>query len=128
MTSFLVWSPSVPTAAPLNISVHPINETSAFMYWMPPPLEHHNGLLRGYSLVVNELETGTVLEREAENSSLLLTSLHPFNTYRFVIAAKTIGLGPFSRPVTFQMPPAGILLFTEFQSCSANYIFVFLFS
>ncbi len=64
-------------------------------------------------------------EREAENSSLLLTSLHPFNTYWCVIAAKTIG--PHG-PITCQMPPAGMLLFSEFQSCSANYMFVFLFS
>ncbi len=53
-----------------------------------------------------ELETGSVVQTETEDTTMLFNGLHPFNTYRFVIAARTIGLGPFSAPITFQMPEA----------------------
>lgn len=101
------FSPLAPTAAPFNASIEAVDETSALMNWTPPPSEHLNGLLRGYLVVVNGLETTEVLEKETVNTSLLLTDLHPFNTYQFVVAARTVGLGPFSRPLTFQMPEAG---------------------
>ena len=76
------------------------------MQWDPPPFEDRNGIIRTYTIVMIELDTGRVIESDTNNSSLLFNNLHPFNTYRFVIAARTIGLGPFSSPVTFQMPEA----------------------
>lgn len=77
------------------------------MTWNPPPPEHHNGVIRVYAVIMIELETGNVEQSETEDTTMLFEGLHPFNTYHFVIAAKTIGFGPFSMPTTFQMPEAG---------------------
>ena len=100
---------TVPTDAPHNISITALDTTVAMMQWDPPPFEHHNGIIQAYTIVMIELDTGTVIEREAETSPSLFDNLHPFNRYRFVIAARTIGLGPFSGPVTLQMPEASKL-------------------
>ena len=40
-------------------------------------------------------------------SALTISSLHPFYTYTFSVAANTVGLGPFSEPVNQQMPQDG---------------------
>ena len=40
-------------------------------------------------------------------TSLTISSLHPFYTYQFSVAAYTVGSGPFSEPSVQLMPQDG---------------------
>ena len=85
--------------------------------WVPPTPAQQNGIIGSYLLIVSILETGTTTEHLTSfEPQLLLQDLHPFYTYSFLIAAVTIGPGPFSGILSIQMPPAGeCLIQTELQ-------------
>jgi Fibronectin type III domain len=41
---------TVPSSPPENVKVGMSNNTSGFVSWMPPPPQHHNGILLGYKV------------------------------------------------------------------------------
>ena len=83
---------------------------------MPPPPEHHNGVIRHYNVSCTELKSGIVLQRLTINSTTesLVDSLHPFYDYSCAVAAITIQDGPFSSNVTITTAQDGRLLSCSF--------------
>lgn len=78
--------------------------------WDPPLPDMQNGLIVDYILRITGLNTDEDYEVHSGDNApntLMAQGLHPFYTYLFSIAAVTIGNGPFSAAVTFQMPQDG---------------------
>lgn len=46
-------------------------------------------------------------QKTSFGTSLTVSSLHPFFTYSFSVAAYTVDLGPFTEPAVLQMPQDG---------------------
>ena len=54
------------------------------------------------------METGRLLSFTAVNTTTLsVPTLHPFYTYNCIVAAVTVGLGPYSTAVEVEMPEDG---------------------
>ncbi len=78
------------------------------MSWLPPQTEHQNGIIIGFIVRVSGVNTEEAIERTVTQLSNEVSGLHAFYSYRFSIAAETIAPGPFSNPITFQLPESGI--------------------
>ena len=101
---------SAPSGSPQNLSVLPTSSRSVYVAWNAPPLSRRNGEIISYAINVTEVETGEELQQlNSITASLTLSSLRPYYTYSFVIAASTvIGEGPFSEAFTIRMPEDGM--------------------
>lgn len=97
-----------------------MNGTTAWLTWDPPPPEHRNGIISGYSVRVANINPSTAAfnELSTDQTAIAVGGLHPFYTYSFTIAARTIAIGPFSSSVQLQMPEAGMCV----CFCVSNYL------
>ena len=84
-----------------------VTDVSFTLSWQPPPFEGSNGVIRLYVIQVLEVDTGTLLTETSNITEITLEGLHPFYSYSCRIAAETIGLGPFSMPITVQLNENG---------------------
>ena len=75
-----------------------VTATIVYLTWMPPPNEHHNGIIRHYIVQVLEQETGALFSQISLHTVLILGQLHPYYTYMFTVAAVTVSTGPYSEP------------------------------
>ena len=94
----------VPTGAPIEVQSSPLDSRTLLLSWSPPVVGDRNGVIRMYYVNLTEEETGREFHFETELTTLTQTSLHPFYHYSWMIAAFTVGLGPYSSPLTVQMP------------------------
>ncbi len=53
-----------------------------------------------------EVETGYVTSNAVTGTNTIISNLHPFYTYKFIVSAVTIGTGPVTS-IYVQMPEAG---------------------
>ena len=103
---------------PANITVDNETDSSFYLSWCPPPLDHQNGFIVSYSVSVIFLKTAqtetyvqitqqrgsppddvTVLLNVNETETVV-DSLMPLTTYIVTVAAETkAGIGPYSVPV-----------------------------
>ena len=97
-----------PGGPPESVGVQPLDSTSLVVSWEPPQLELRNGVIQRYTIRITELETGAVTTLYTEETTVNVTSLHPFYTYSCSVAAETTVLGPFSYPVEIQLPESGM--------------------
>ena len=94
------WS-TAPAAPPATTTSSGVSSRSFVINWSPPLYEFQNGVITHYVIRVTEIETGMVFQYTSTSTSYSLQSLHPAYTYRYEIAASTtIGLGPFSTPIS----------------------------
>lgn len=97
----------MPTGAPQNVSVIPLNATSLYVTWRPPQTDLQNGLITGYNVLLNEIETASTQIISSTNSlSVVVSNLHPNYMYEVQVAAITTGLGPYSEKAVTQLPVA----------------------
>ena len=81
---------------------------SAVLTWDPPPAEEQNGDIISYVINVTEADSRTAFQLVSTNTSLTVSTLQPFTSYDYLIAASTsVGLGPFSTLFTLQTPEDG---------------------
>ena len=104
--TFIFFS-KVPTAPPQAVEVRPENPTTLALSWQPPSLENQNGIIIHYRVNITEIETGRLLSFSAVNTSVRVSPLHPFYTYTCIVAAVTVGLGPYSAPFVVRTPEDG---------------------
>ena len=98
----------VPTGPPQALEVQPENPTTLVLSWQSPAQENQNGIIVHYIVNITELETGRVLFFSAvSTTTLTVPVLHPFYNYTCIVAAVTIGVGPYSAPAVIQMPEDG---------------------
>ena len=81
---------------------------TAFLSWEPPDLPLRNGEIILYTVNVSVVESEEMLQFTSYTTDLELSSLRPYHTYMYMIAASTIaGEGPFSMVITIRMPEDG---------------------
>ena len=95
-----------PNSSPQNVSIQVYNSTSLNLSWIVPPVEHHNGIIQYYIIWMRVINTGYSENFTSYNTWIVLTSLHPYYTYIFQIAAVTVEQGPFSTNISITMPEA----------------------
>ena len=82
------------------------SSTSILLTWDPPPITQRNGIITSYS--ITQVVAGVSSTLSTTEQTLLVTSLRPFTSYTFEIAASTsVGLGPRTSPITENTPEAG---------------------
>jgi hypothetical protein len=94
----------IPSAPPTNIEATAPSATVLNITWEPPTPAQQNGIIRGYEITISVLQTGASQQLTSTGPQLMLSDLHPFYTYSFLIAAVTVGPGPVGETFTIQMP------------------------
>lgn len=70
---------------------------SVQLSWDLPFPEHQNGKIILYTITVTYVETGATYSLTTTNTMLTVSSLTPFKTYQFSVAASTaVGQGPYT--------------------------------
>jgi len=87
---------TVPDGSPENVTGMATNSTAIDLSWDPPSQQLQNGYIVEYRVNVTETHTGDSFSVTTTDTSLVLTSLHPYYTYSCIVAAVTIGIGPYS--------------------------------
>lgn len=107
--SFCLIPLTAPTHAPRNISYEVIGATSFYLRWLPPPDEHHNGVIQEYRAICIELATGReiILRTAGNETEVLFEGLHPAYLYNCTVAAVTVDEGPFSAHIGVMTEEAG---------------------
>ena len=91
---------TAPSATPENVVARAISSTQILVTWEEVPLDHQNGVITTYEvLIVPQLTfDGSLMESTTNvtNTSLLLDDLHPFLNYTISVRAYTsVGAGPY---------------------------------
>ena len=103
-----LFCPVVPTGPPQGVEVQSEDPTTLVLSWQPPAPENQNGIIVHYIINITEMETGRLLSFTAVNTTTLsVPTLHPFYTYTCIVAAVTVGLGPYSATVEVKLPEDG---------------------
>jgi len=77
------------------------------MSWLPPAISSRNGIIQRYIINITELNTGSSFHFDTTELLLTTNDLHPFYQYSIIVAAETVGVGPFSSPVFIELPEDG---------------------
>ena len=105
---------AVPTGPPQAVGVRSENSTTLVLSWQPPAPENQNGIIVHYVVNITEMETGRLLSFTAVNmTTLSVPMLHPFYTYTCIVAAVTVGVGPYSTTVEVELPEDGKQVYSE---------------
>ena len=92
-----------------------MGSTEILLFWNPPPADAQNGIITRYMISITEVETGRLFSLLSATNSLNVTSLHPYYTYNFTIAAVTIvGDGPYTMSITIVTLQDGRLVCVAF--------------
>lgn len=85
-----------PSLSPGNVMVTKIGSTFVEVVWSEPDLSGHNGVIRSYTLLINELQGDTSFNLTSTSTQVTVTNLHPFYMYSISVAAVTTSPGPYS--------------------------------
>ena len=92
---------SVPSSPPQSLHGNAMSSTGISLFWDPPPADAQNGIITRYMISITDVETGRSFSLFSATTSVNVTSLHPYYTYNFTIAAVTIvGDGPYTTSIT----------------------------
>ena len=100
----------VPTGPPQNVMATAVDATTLSLAWSPPVPERRNGVIQRYTISITEMETRTTEVFNTTGESIVISGRHPFYRYSYIIAAETIGRGPYSVASLIRMPEAGTTL------------------
>ena len=91
------FSIAAPSGFPRNFSAPVVTSRFLSLIWNPPLPEDQNGVIIRYTVNISVLVTMQMFQLFADNNSIMVSSLRPYTTYSFTIAAETaVGVGPFS--------------------------------
>ena len=88
-----------------------ISDSSFHLVWQSLPAADKNGIIRHYVVNITEVDTGMQFQLTSLATYTSIGSLHPFYTYVCTVAASTVGIGPFSTPLTVTTLEAGMVSF-----------------
>ena len=99
----------MPALAPGDIQITAEDSTTLHFSWQPPANGSTNGIIQRYIINITEVNTDTTfqLETTADILFVIVSNLHPYYQYSCVVAAETVGLGPFSSSVIIELPEDG---------------------
>ena len=71
------------------------------IHWSPLPINHHNGIIRNYTVRIVEVSgnRNTVRIYNTTATTAVIGSLIASYTYKFFIAASTVAIGPYTSVV-----------------------------
>ena len=100
---------TAPSVAPEDIQVTAEDSTTLHFSWQPPANGSTNGVIQRYIINITEVNTDISFQLETTPDTLFIvvSNLHPYYQYRCMVAAETVGLGPFSTPVIIELPEDG---------------------
>ena len=87
------------------VKVQLFDLTSVFISWKPPLIEHRNGLIRGYNIVISSVSTAQVSNYSTEDPYLFISNLQSNLEYMCKVAAFTVKRGPYSDITTVTVVP-----------------------
>ena len=96
-----------PASAPNITNIFSLDATTIAIYWEPPSLADHNGIIRNYRIKVANINSGQTYEVITTSTVADIGELAPSYTYGFSVAAHTIASGPYSTTVYITMPEDG---------------------
>lgn len=105
----------MPTAPPNALYAVAMNASTLNLFWSPPNVSDINGIIRHYRINVSVMETLEQYQYTALTTNFTINGLHPYYTYTVLVAAVTIGAGPFTPGRSIRMPQDG--MFIIFMSC-----------
>ena len=81
-----------------------LTSNSVFLHWSSPPVQHQNGIIRAYNVIIYELETGQSNTLSSSQNQLIIGNaiLQPFYWYNFSVCAVTVAQGPCTEFYTLQ--------------------------
>lgn len=95
------------------ITVNEISSSHFYLSWDPPPQPEQNGEIIGYNVSVTNFNTGAQIAIFTPINSSEISSLRPFMTYLYAVAAITAaGIGPYSVSSTLITDEAGTVQVT----------------
>lgn len=80
------------------------------VFWSAPPANATNGVITYYLISLRESETLTKQIYETDQTSFTINQLHPYYTFTVMVAAVTVGAGPYSIGYTVQTLADGMLI------------------
>ena len=87
----------VPSSSVRNPAIAEYSSSTVSLTWNPPEPENRNGPILYYDINVTVSSTGNTFLLTSLTEYLNVTSLRPYTTYIFRIAAVTeVGAGPYS--------------------------------
>lgn len=91
-----------PEAPPIMITQSNLMSRSVVLTWVAPRSDRQNGVIRHYVIEAYENITENVLtyQTPSDQTSFVVSNLHPFYTYTVRIQAVTISPGPLSASLT----------------------------
>lgn len=93
-----------PTGPPQSLTVSVTSSTAALLQWAPPTNDLTNGVIQYYQIEFYNSDLDLLNKiNVSQQTSYLLTDLHPFYIYSCTINAVTTGPGPSTTNITFQM-------------------------
>lgn len=105
---------TVPTAAPVNVTLYATTPRTLLINWKPPPLGEQNGDITNYTLIIADENGADVREEVTEELELVVGGLQPFQLYYVHLAASTsVGLGPHTSPLLIEMPEDGNMVLSS---------------
>ena len=86
----------VPSAAPTDLRVTDKDSSSVSLSWKPPPAEHHNGQLIGYTVEVKDVNgVSQQSSKQSDSTFAKIDGLNSDTEYKFYVSARTeAGSGP----------------------------------
>lgn len=88
-----------PSSSPTIVAGNATSSSSLWLQWTPPESDTHNGLIRAYTVLLEELDTGLLLTYMVAGKTRSISSLHPYYVYKCSVRAFTVANGPPSEPV-----------------------------
>lgn len=74
-----------------------VNATAVQLSWQPPPVDEQNGVIRLYTVVLRESQTGRTMVYNTTMPMLTVGSLMPCMSYNWNVTPYTVGYGPVPR-------------------------------
>ena len=105
---FLSYKYIAPSAPPENVQASAEDSRTLRLSWEPPTDGSRNGIILRYFYNITELESQSSFVYSTTGESVVVDDLHPYYRYSCIVAAETVELGPYSAPVTIQLPEDGM--------------------
>ena len=88
---------AAPSFRPLSFKAVNTTSTSIHLEWEAPPPEHHNGIIRSYTVLCSERDSNdSMMELSTSIREVTVKELSPFLTYSCKVSAVSVSQGPYS--------------------------------
>ena len=97
VTFLVLLFPAVPSAPATILQGRAVNATAVQLSWQPPPMDEQNGIIRTYTVVLRETQTGRTMVYNTTMSQITVGQLMPCMSYNWNVTPYTVGYGPVPR-------------------------------